>query len=307
MHIYPNQCPHGYYVYAYIRHKSTNQGPAGSPYYIGKGKDYRAWDPHSTPRDTKFILILEQNLTEIGAFALERRLIKWYGRIDLGTGILRNKTDGGPGIPSYRHTMVNRIKMTTRRAKNRWWTNGSREVHQPEAPSRFWKPGRVTKPNDHNEGKKYWNNGIQNKLSLVCPGEGWEIGMVKTGRKIWNNGIIEKHHNDQPGPEWKPGPLSRGQTWHHGNKVTRSHERPGPEWNLGYPPNSSYVKGRIWWNNGLEQKYEKECPSEGWIKGRLLDPTKTNKGRKWYTNGVSNKMAVDCPGQGWIAGVTKIK
>lgn len=27
--------------------------------------------------------------------------------------------------------------------------------------------------------------------------------------------------------------------------------------------------GRHWWNNGIEQKYQKECPGEGWVKGRI--------------------------------------
>lgn len=87
--------PSGYYVYAYIRASNL------TPYYIGKGSGNRAW--HKTageigkPRNSSLIIILEHDLTEIGALAIERRIIAWYGRIDINTGILRNKTDGGDG------------------------------------------------------------------------------------------------------------------------------------------------------------------------------------------------------------------
>lgn len=97
--------PNRFYVYAYLR-KSN-----GLPYYIGKGSNTRAWDRHynvKTPKDLSKIIILEQNLSEVGAFALERRMISWYGRKDLNNGVLLNKTAGGEGpSPSDRIGKLN--------------------------------------------------------------------------------------------------------------------------------------------------------------------------------------------------------
>lgn len=93
-----------YYIYAYIRSQDTLTDKSGTPYYIGKGTGKRAWTKSKgeigKPSNNMYIVIMESNLTEIGALALERRYIKWYGRLNLNEGTLRNKTPGGDGIDS---------------------------------------------------------------------------------------------------------------------------------------------------------------------------------------------------------------
>lgn len=83
-----------FYVYAYMRED-------GTPYYVGKGTGYRAWSKNhkgiGVPKDKSRIAILYENLTEELAHLKEKELINLYGRKDLGTGVLYNKTNGGEG------------------------------------------------------------------------------------------------------------------------------------------------------------------------------------------------------------------
>jgi hypothetical protein len=81
-----------YYVYMYLRED-------GTPYYVGKGKEKRAYSNNrniNKPSENR-IVFPYTNLTEEQAFQKEMELIAQYGRKDNGTGILRNRTDGGEG------------------------------------------------------------------------------------------------------------------------------------------------------------------------------------------------------------------
>lgn len=98
----------GIYIYFYLR-------TDGTPYYVGKGTGKRAWNKQhniNLPTNKSLIIIAETNLTEIGALALERRYISWYGRKDIGTGILRNMTDGGEGTSGFKHSTNTKILMS---------------------------------------------------------------------------------------------------------------------------------------------------------------------------------------------------
>jgi hypothetical protein len=92
--------------YTYVYHTLAD---ASIPTYVGKGKGgrYKAHRDANTHfgnhvrkqlRDDIFpITVKFKQPSEDDAFAEEKRLIALYGRKDLGSGSLYNKTDGGEG------------------------------------------------------------------------------------------------------------------------------------------------------------------------------------------------------------------
>lgn len=86
----------------YLRSRNTKNGPAHSPYYIGKGRGNRfkhsGKDSRIKPlKDNSNVRFIQENLSNDDAILWEAFWIAEFGRIDLGTGCLRNLTGGGEG------------------------------------------------------------------------------------------------------------------------------------------------------------------------------------------------------------------
>ena len=99
--------PNRFYTYAYLREDRT-------PYYIGKGSGNRIHKRKATdikpPKDKSRIIFLKKNITAENAYKHEIYMISVYGRKDLGTGILQNKTNGGDGVCNMSEETKQKIK-----------------------------------------------------------------------------------------------------------------------------------------------------------------------------------------------------
>lgn len=99
----------------------------GTPRYVGKGRDSRAWDHERLGSHNHQLqglinrarrlgrelptVIVAASLSETQAFSYEMGWIRALGRIDVGTGLLFNHTDGGDGPSGLVHTDEAKARM----------------------------------------------------------------------------------------------------------------------------------------------------------------------------------------------------
>ena len=255
-----------YYTYAYLRED-------GTPYYIGKGTGFRMYDDRGKscykPVDKNRIIVLKYFDMEFDAFKHEMYMINIFGRKDLGTGILHNRTDGGDGC--------NRV--VTEETKKRMSESQKGKKLTEETKRKISESGKGRKVNDESRkryseaAKKRWSNQNDSRREKLIERNKDDANRKKVSntQKIkWKNKSdlekknIIKNLIDRSNSQEQRKKLSDANKkwWNQLNESVDERKRKLIERNMSY-------KGMLFWNDGQTQIRSVECPGTNWKRGRL--------------------------------------
>ncbi len=193
-----------FYSYIYFTKED-----ASIPTYVGKGKDFRMVKHQNPKRKNHFSLHLQKQLrngifpitvkfdaaSEEEAFANEIRLIAKFGRKDLGTGSLYNKTDGGEGSNGWKMTEESRRKCSIASAKRVGWKMSD------DQKARLSKAKIGTKASDETRAKmsatrkgRAKTPEHQQKITVSLKGLKYEPVMCDVCGKIGAGGNMKRYH-----------------------------------------------------------------------------------------------------------------
>lgn len=205
-----------FYVYIYYDPSRNNE-----PFYVGKGKDARAWDHFYRKGKHPFIQrlqFLKKNkikpiigfyggLDEEFALFLEMELIQKFGRRDLGKGPLLNLSDGGEGNSGWICSGEVKQKISETKKGGIPWNFGIPHKETTKEKIRTANTGKTQSQETRNKrstsltGKsktiEHNNRVSESKLGKKRPPftEEWKKKMSESQKKRWDK-IKERKQNE---------------------------------------------------------------------------------------------------------------
>lgn len=179
------------------------------------------------------------------------------------------------------HPKILNRALSPKNVPGNWFTGGTVNILGKYCPIGY-QPGRTYhETNFHilkyekQKSRRWWNNGVVELHSDVCPSKQWERGRIPksvcnfngkhiSGKLWWNNGI-EHYRGERP-----PAGFTRGRIPH---TIKKQRRKRSPE---GNKKCSDALKLKRWWTNGTLTVFS-EHPPTGFTSGAWQSKSQLNR------------------------------